>query len=81
MAFCFFFLSQPTYASLLSRQQPYAGSHLGILLLVYVGSSIPIDMTFFLYLGRHILCSTYILFLYAGSHLFISAKSLVSRGF
>jgi hypothetical protein len=35
----------------------------------------------FLYLARHILCSTYILFLYAGSHLFISAKSLVSRGF
>jgi hypothetical protein len=45
MAFCFFFLSQPTHASFLSRQQPYAGSHLGILLLVYIGSSIPINMT------------------------------------
>jgi hypothetical protein len=28
MAFCFFFLSQPTHASSLSRQQPYAGSYL-----------------------------------------------------
>jgi hypothetical protein len=72
-----FYLSRHMPA-FLSRQQPYAGSHLGILLLVYVGSSIPIDMTFFLYLGRHILCSNYILFLYAGSHTSLSRRSLWS---
>jgi hypothetical protein len=78
MAFCFFFLSWPPYASFLSRRQPYAGSYLDILLPVYVGRSIPINMTFS-FISAGIFFAQPIYFFSMPAHTFLSRQSLWSR--